>query len=269
MPTDAPGASGPGERTLYLGGFRIRSASTPEVCQALYRACDRREKLRLFFANTNFVVRCRHLIPRIQAMPVCVVNDGIGLELAARLIHRRGFAENLNGSDFFPRFCDGSRRPLRFFLFGSKPGIAEQAARTLVERFGQQVVGTCDGYGEFAAAGPDLAARINDSGAEVVLVAFGNPLQEQWILDHSDAIDAPVMMGVGALLDFLSGTARRAPPWVRKLRMEWLYRLTREPRRLLKRYSVDLLVFFWVCLRAGDGHPSAQAGGASHPQGRV
>lgn len=247
-----------GGTTVNLAGFRILSASTQAVCQAMYEACERRGKLRLFFANTNFIVHCRQLIPRIEAAPVCIVNDGIGLELAARMIHRRGFAENLNGSDFFPRFCQESRRPLRFFLFGSRPGIAEQAAQALVERFGQQVVGTCDGYGEFAALGPELVTRINDSGAEVVLVAFGNPLQEQWILDNSDAIDAPVMMGIGALLDFLSGTAKRAPPWVRKLKMEWLYRLSREPRRLLKRYSVDLLVFFWICLRAGDGR-AAQA----------
>ena len=245
-----------GGTTVNLAGFRILSASTQAVCQAMYEACERRGKLRLFFANTNFIVHCRQLIPRIEAAPVCIVNDGIGLELAARMIHRRGFAENLNGSDFFPRFCQESTRPLRFFLFGSRPGIAEQAAQALVERFGQQVVGTCDGYGEFAALGPELVTRINDSGAEVVLVAFGNPLQEQWILDNSDAIDAPVMMGVGALLDFLSGTATRAPPWVRKLKMEWLYRLSREPRRLLKRYSVDLLVFFWICLRAGAGRPA-------------
>jgi beta-1,4-glucosyltransferase len=84
-----------------------------------------------------------------------------------------------------------------------------------------------------------------------MLVAFGNPLQERWILDHADALRAPLIFGVGALLDFLSGNARRAPNWVRRLRMEWLYRLLNEPRRLLKRYSWDLIVFFRQCLRAG------------------
>jgi len=59
----------------------------------------------------------------------------------------------------------------------------------------------------------------------------------------------PLVFGVGALLDFLSGNARRAPEWVRRVRLEWLYRLGREPRRLLKRYSWDLLVFFSLCWR--------------------
>ena len=83
------------------------------------------------------------------------------------------------------------------------------------------------------------------------LVAFGNPGQEAWILDHCAACNAPAMFGVGALLDFLSGNARRAPSWMRTLHLEWLFRLCLEPRRLLKRYTWDMIGFFWICLRAG------------------
>jgi beta-1,4-glucosyltransferase len=139
---------------------------------------------------------------------------------------------------------------LRFFLLGSRPGVAVQAARHLVEQLGQQVVGTCDGYVEYVEAGDGLTGRIDASGAEVVLVAFGNPRQEAWILDHCAASNAPVMFGIGALLDFLSGNARRAPPWVRTLHLEWLFRLSLEPRRLLKRYTWDMIRFFWICLHA-------------------
>jgi beta-1,4-glucosyltransferase len=170
---------------------------------------------------------------------------------ASLLIHRRRFAENLNGTDFIPYLCTKRARPLRFFLLGARPGIAGRAAQHLVDRLGQQVVGTCDGYAEYADAGEGLVERINASGAEIVLVAFGNPRQETWILDHCDACDAPVMFGVGALLDFLSGNARRAPSWMRTLHLEWLFRLCLEPRRLLKRYTWDMIGFFWICLRAG------------------
>jgi beta-1,4-glucosyltransferase len=240
-----------GMHMLRLGGFDIRSGTAATVSGLLYDACADGRKLRLFFANTNLIVRCRYLIPRIAFPPVMIINDGIGLELAAWMMHGRGFRENLNGSDFFPRFCRASPRPMKFFLLGSRPGVGARAALEMESRLGQQVVGVCDGYAEFKAAGAGLPAMINASGAEVVLVAFGNPLQEQWILDHCEAIDAPVMMGVGALLDFLSGSARRAPPWVRSLRLEWLYRLSREPGRLLRRYSIEMLAFFWICLRAG------------------
>ncbi|MGH8026353.1 MAG: WecB/TagA/CpsF family glycosyltransferase [Pseudoxanthomonas sp.] len=238
-------------QSVWLGGYRMRSITRQRLAEEVLGALDSGHKRQVFFANTNFVVQCRPLRARLQAPSVCVVNDGIGMDLASWLIHRRRFAENLNGTDFIPYLCAQSARPLRFFLLGSRPGVAEQAARHLVEALGQQVVGTCDGYAEYADAGSGLTARINASGAQVVLVAFGNPRQEAWILDHCAASDAPVMFGVGALLDFLSGNARRAPPWMRTLHLEWLFRLLLEPKRLLKRYSWDMMRFFWICLRAG------------------
>lgn len=238
-------------RSVWLGGYRMRSITRQRLAEEVLGALNSGHKRQIFFANTNFVVQCRALRTRLQAPSVSVVNDGIGMDLASLLIHRRRFAENLNGTDFIPYLCSQSARPLRFFLLGSRPGVAVQAARHLVEKLGQQVVGTCDGYAEYAEAGDGLVERINASGAEVVLVAFGNPRQEAWILDHCAACDASAMFGIGALLDFLSGNARRAPSWVRTLHLEWLFRLCLEPRRLLKRYSWDMIGFFWICLRAG------------------
>lgn len=245
-------------QATWLGGYRVHSITRERLAEELLEALGSGRKRQVFFANTNFVVQCRPLRARLQAPSVRVVNDGIGMDLASLLIHGNRFAENLNGTDFIPYLCTQRARPLRFFLLGSRPGVAVQAARHLVEKLGQQVVGTCDGYAEYAEAGEGLVERINASGAEVVLVAFGNPGQETWILDHCAASSAPVMFGVGALLDFLSGNARRAPPWVRTLHLEWLFRLLLEPRRLLKRYSWDLIGFFWICLRAGK-KPSTRA----------
>jgi beta-1,4-glucosyltransferase len=239
------------EQALVLGGYAVYSLPRETLQARVMDACDQGGKLQVFFANTNFIVECRPLIPRLRRSSVCIVNDGIGMDLAALMVHQRRFAENLNGTDFIPYLCSRSPRPLRFFLLGGRAGVAEKAARKLVDGLGQQVVGTCDGYAEFTAAGDSLAQQINASRADIVLVAFGNPKQEAWILDHCDAVDAPVMFGVGALLDFLSGNAKRAPEWVRTLHLEWLFRLSREPRRLLKRYSLDLIRFFGICLRAG------------------
>ncbi|UYB53924.1 WecB/TagA/CpsF family glycosyltransferase [Xanthomonas sp. AM6] len=236
---------------MALGGYPILRTTEAAFAQTLFQAQARGEQRQVFFANTNFVVQCQALRARLRAPGVRIVNDGIGMDLGALLVHGRRFAGNLNGTDLIPYLCRHSQRPLRFFLLGGRPGVAEDAARTLRQTLGQEVVGTCDGYGEFAAAGAGLTERINASGADVVLVAFGNPLQETWILDHAAQLRAPLLFGVGALLDFLSGRAQRAPEWVRRLHMEWMYRLLREPRRLLKRYSWDLLVFFGVCLRNG------------------
>ncbi|OAX56985.1 WecB/TagA/CpsF family glycosyltransferase [Xanthomonas graminis] len=236
---------------MALGGYPILRTTEAAFADALFQAQAHGEQRLVFFANTNFVVQCQALRARLRAPGVRIVNDGIGMDLGALLVHRRRFVGNLNGTDLIPYLCRHSRRPLRFFLLGGRPGVAQAAAQTLRQTLGQDVVGTCDGYAEFAAAGAALAERINASGADVVLVAFGNPLQERWILEHAAQLDARLLFGVGALLDFLSGNAQRAPAWVRRLHMEWMYRLLREPRRLLKRYSWDLLVFFGVCLRNG------------------
>jgi len=232
---------------IRLGGMDVVSTTQDAFLDELLAALARREPRRVLFANTNFIVQCQPLRDRLDGPALRIVNDGIGMDLGARLVHGRRFAGNLNGTDLVPSLCARAPRPLRFFLLGGKPGVAEAAARTLRAQHGQHVVGLTDGYEGRASAGTALPAMIRDSGADVLLVAFGNPLQEEWILQHATATGVPLVLGVGALLDFLAGNAKRAPGWVRRCRLEWLYRLSREPRRLLKRYSWDLLVFFRLC----------------------
>jgi beta-1,4-glucosyltransferase len=246
----ATGRAFPVGHIVPLGGFPVLSTTQEAFAEELFEALSAGQSRWVFFANTNFVVQCQALRDRMNEPNVRIVNDGLGMDLAAMLVHGRSFAGNLNGTDLIPYLSRQAPRPLKFFLLGGRPGVAVSAAAAL-RAMGQNVVGTCDGYDEFAAAGEALVERIDRSGADMVLVAFGNPLQERWILDHARAMRAPLMFGVGALLDFLSGNARRAPNWVRRLRMEWLYRLLNEPRRLFKRYSWDLIVFFRQCLRAG------------------
>lgn len=240
----------PRGETLALGGYPVLSTSLESFTDALLGTVQAGGRRRVFFANTNFVVECRALRPALQDPSVTIVNDGIGLDLAAMLIHRKRFEENLNGTDLIPSLCKRSPRPLRFFLLGAKPGVAAAAAATLEGIYGQDVVGLCDGYGQMRTHGPALVDTINRTRPDVLLVALGNPVQERWIIEHSAALDVPLAFGVGALMDFLSGNARRAPAWVQRVHMEWAFRLLHEPRRLLKRYTVDLFTFFGVCLNS-------------------
>jgi beta-1,4-glucosyltransferase len=137
----------------------------------------------------------------------------------------------------------------RVFLLGAKPGIAERAAKNMREHLNINVVGTRDGYAEMQDI-DKVIADINTSEANVVIVAMGNPLQEKWILDHQDKLHANIFMGVGALIDFLAGDKPRAPGIIRKLRLEWLYRLSLEPTRLFRRYTIDIGVFLALCINA-------------------
>src|SRR6185369_5501424 len=165
---------------------------------------------------------------RLGRRGVLIANDGLGMEIAARLVHRRGFPANLNGTDFLPPLLAAARAPV--FLLGSRPGVAERAAGRLAAS-GAEVAGTCDGYAGMADNAA-LVAAINASGARILVAALGNPLQERWLLEHRAELAAPLLIGAGALLDFLAGEVSRAPAWARRARLEWLYRLAQEPRRL-------------------------------------
>ena len=172
-----------------------------------------------------------------------VLPDGIGVELAARMQGRR-LAANLNGTDLTPRLLRlAARWGMSVFLIGGTPGTADAAAQRLcLDIPGLRIAGTRDGFA--GAARPEEAIdEINASGADIVLVAMGVPQQELWIDEHRHLIDAPLVLGVGALFDFLAGNVRRAPAWVRRRRMEWAWRLAMEPRRLAKRYLVGNAAF--------------------------
>jgi N-acetylglucosaminyldiphosphoundecaprenol N-acetyl-beta-D-mannosaminyltransferase len=121
-------------------------------------------------------------------------------------------------------------------LLGARPGVARACAERIMRMYpGLRVVWTEHGY---LTPEQELArlADLNASGARILFVAKGVPVQECWIADHADRLAAPVVLGVGALFDFYSGAVRRAPRLVRDLRSEWLYRLMLEPRRLSRRY---------------------------------
>ena len=169
--------------------------------------------------------------------------DGIGIELAAKMTGQK-LTENLNGTDLVPSLLKrAARMGKSVYLFGGTPGTADAAANHLIHTIPNlRIAGTRDG---FAGAADDEAviADINDSGADIVLVALGVPMQEVWLHRHADRLDASLTLAVGALFDFLKGTVVRAPKFVRRAKMEWVWRLAQEPRRLAKRYLAGNLTF--------------------------
>jgi exopolysaccharide biosynthesis WecB/TagA/CpsF family protein len=177
-----------------------------------------------------------------------VLNDGIGLQLAARMQGRR-FEENLNGSDFTLRILDlAALRGWRVFLYGGGPGVAESAREILSESIhGLRIVGVCDGYRPESAK--EIACRIRQSRADVLIVALGQPAQEFWLDAHLEETGAHLGLGVGAFLDFVSGRVTRAPHWMNRLGIEWVFRLASEPNRLWRRYIVGNPIFLWRAWR--------------------
>ncbi|MCQ8871742.1 WecB/TagA/CpsF family glycosyltransferase [Mesorhizobium sp. LMG17149] len=178
-----------------------------------------------------------------------ILPDGIGIDLAARLLYGAPFPDNLNGTDFVPAFLQASTTPLTVGLLGATRVNAEAASVKLAALAVQhRFVVIHDGYFP-ASQEQEIVDRIAALRPDVLLVAMGVPRQELWIERHIDARHCTLPIAVGALLDFLSGAVPRAPLWMRRLRLEWLFRLAVEPGRLWRRYVVGNPLFLLRVVR--------------------
>jgi exopolysaccharide biosynthesis WecB/TagA/CpsF family protein len=239
--------------TRDILGVSVTSAPMDAMIVDLARRIDAGERIKLAFLNahtSNLAGRDKAFNAVLQDFTV--LNDGVGVDIAARRLHGARFPENLNGTDFVPGLLAKTTTPKRLFLFGGRQGVAEAAADRISALAPQHVIaGTRHGYfqpGEEAAIVAEIAAARPD----ILLVALGNPAQEMFIARHFEALGVPLAIGVGALLDFLSGRVARAPALVRKAHMEWVWRLGREPGRLWKRYLLGNSQFLWrVITRKG------------------
>ncbi|OLO36093.1 glycosyltransferase [Priestia megaterium] len=157
------------------------------------------------------------------------IPDGIGVILASKLKKGR-IRERVTGIDMMLKLCkEATNNGKRIFLYGAKPGIADEAKVKLEEMFpGILIVGTLNGYEKNEEI---IERTINDSGAEIVFVALGSPAQENWIIAHKEKLNPSVYQGVGGSFDVISGRLNRAPAVFQKFGLEWLYRLLKEPWR--------------------------------------
>lgn len=236
------------DQIKYLAGYQVQSMQREQLAGRLLSAVAQHQKKIVLFANANFVVQCRAMRNRINQPDCILVNDGIGMDIAARLIQGGKFAENLNGTDFTPYLFQSAPQPLKVFMIGAKPEVLALAVNYVREQLKQDVVGSCDGYAGLRDAA-NISEQINRLHPDIILVALGNPFQEKWIFDHVGVFNSGVVMGVGALFDFWSGGKVRAPLFIQKMKLEWLFRLAQEPRRLTRRYTIDIGVFLYHCFK--------------------
>ncbi len=230
-------------RTIELFGLRLFDC-TPQACAAFLmdEAAQPGPGRIVFFVNAhcvNVMVRDRDYAAALKAADR-VLPDGAGVELSAWLAGS-GRVNNLNGTDLFPLLLQGAaQRGLSVGLVGARPGVAARCAERMGARIpGLRFVLVQDGYQPASL----LVQRIASVRPDVLFVAMGVPLQEKFVVETTRAAGVRMAFGVGALLDFYSGTMPRAPRWLRRARLEWLYRLGLEPRRMFGRYVLGNVSF--------------------------
>jgi N-acetylglucosaminyldiphosphoundecaprenol N-acetyl-beta-D-mannosaminyltransferase len=178
-----------------------------------------------------------------------VLNDGIGIELGA-LISGIKLKDNLNGTDLIPEILQLARNQnKKVYFLGAKPGIAYQAAQNASKKVrGIQIAGIQDGYFN-AEREKEIIKEINELKIDLLIVGMGVPVQELWIQKNLENLGScKLIVAGGAILDFMAGNVKRAPDWMKKAKIEWVFRLYLEPGRLWKRYLVGNFLFFWYIL---------------------
>lgn len=179
-----------------------------------------------------------------------LLNDGIGIRIAAKL-EGIELKENMNGTDFIPKVMELSAQTGEgVYLLGAEPGVAETASANLQERMPNlDVRGTHHGF--FSAADEDrVIESINSSGASVLVVGLGVPAQEKWIERNKNRMpNVRILLAGGAIIDFTAGKVKRAPRFMQKVGLEWLFRLLQEPKRLFGRYVIGNLRFLGLVAR--------------------
>ena len=218
----------------WVSSRRFSYAVTPNVDHMMLLRRD--PELRAVYARANLVLA-----------------DGVPLIWAAKFLGTP-LKGRVNGTDLFERTCElAARMGYSVFLLGGNPGAARRAADRLTKRLpGLKVAGCfCPplGFHTDPAQNRAIQSRIRKSGAEILFVGLGAPKQEKWIFNYAGESGVAFAVGIGISFSFVAGDISRAPVWMQRRGLEWLWRLRAEPRRLWKRYLLEDIPFVGLVAR--------------------
>lgn len=173
-----------------------------------------------------------------------VTADGMPIVLLSRLLGNR-IPERVTGADMVPMICR------RFADEGMSVYILGQTGGMRSENLGGvKIAGIDESFVKLDEEQPEIIERINAAKPDLLFVALGNPKQELWMGRNASRLHVPAMIGVGGTFNFIAGKVKRAPRWMQKCGLEWIYRISQEPGRLWRRYAYGLVKFSWLSVRA-------------------
>lgn len=221
-----------GER-LEILGVGIDRIDSQQALQQIGEFIENGEPHQIVTANAEIIYQAsknekmRNVINAAQM----VTADGSGVVWASRQLGQP-LAQRVTGIDLVNSICQQSaKEKWKIYILGSAPGVAATAAVNIRNKFpGCNIIGTHHGYFN-AKEEKQILAELEQLKPDVLFVALGAPKQEYWIADHIQKLGIPVAMGIGGSMDVLSGNVKRAPKWMQKMSLEWLYRLLIQPTR--------------------------------------
>jgi N-acetylglucosaminyldiphosphoundecaprenol N-acetyl-beta-D-mannosaminyltransferase len=205
----------------------------------------------VFTPNVDHVVRAERSEEFRAAYDAADLSlaDGQWLVWAAKVVGTP-LPAKISGSDLtLPLVKRAAERGQSIYLLGGAPGAAEGAARVFEKECGARIAGVDSPRINLDQPDPTIVERVKKAAPGIVLVALGSPKQELWIHRNREALRPAVLVGIGATFEFLSGQVKRAPKWISKLGLEWIFRLMMEPRRLARRYLIEDPKFAAIVVR--------------------
>lgn len=243
---------------VHVAGMAIHPAHVRRAAEEVL-AASQEDLGRLFVLVNAHSAALRRRSSEYAAVlagdPRCVtcLPDGSSVTIAARLLGW-GPIGRCPGPDLLEAVCSAAAKSgVRVFLLGGEPGVADQLSEALKRRHpGLTIAGAVSPpFGDWPEeSSRQLVETVRSSGARILFMGVSAPKQEIWAYEHLEELGMPVVC-VGAAFDFNSGRKPRAPKWVRRIGMEWLFRLLTEPRRLWRRYLVGNALFMWDVVRYG------------------
>ena len=222
--------------TETILGLRVNRVSMDQALEAIAGYIAERSPRHIVTADASMAIIARgdKDLHAIVERADLITPDGAGILWASKLL---GFPlqHKVSGVDMVGKLCElSAERGYRLYFLGAAPGVAEAAAEKLRLKFpGTQIVGVHDGYFTKEQE-PALLDEIAAAKPDVLLVAFGIPKQEKWIDAHKAALGVPVSIGIGGSFDVYSGLVQRAPLWMQRNGLEWLHRLSKNPKKIGK-----------------------------------
>jgi N-acetylglucosaminyldiphosphoundecaprenol N-acetyl-beta-D-mannosaminyltransferase len=238
--------------SISILGVAVDNLSEDEVLERIADLIAMGGPHQVVTVNPEFVMEARRnsAFRRVLAAADLATPDGFGLLLVARF---RGtpFRERVTGVALVERVAAAAAaRGWSIFLLGAAPGVAERAAAALQRAHPSLRVAGCYAGSPHPAEEPSIRARIAALQPTILFVAYGHPAQELWIARNQPLLRVPVAIGVGGVFDYLAGETPLAPAWMRRIGLEWLYRLIRQPQRW-RRILVAVPLFLWAAIREG------------------
>jgi len=241
--------------TVKIGKIRINNIHLDDVFPAIERFIKEKKPVFIVTPNVDHIVKIQNDTEFLNVYKDAslVLPDGMPILWAAKFL-KSPLKEKISGSDLFPALCAvAAERDYRIFFLGGREGSAQKAAEVLKAKHNNlKIVGYYSppfGFENRKTENEKIINMIKEAGPDILFVGLGAPKQEKWIYKYRDRYRVPVSIGIGVSFEFVAGMIKRAPLWMQKTGLEWLWRLMMEPGRLWKRYLINDMRFFWLVFK--------------------